>query len=91
MLITLSRGLYKRLSLSFVSVVSGRILEQLKASPSFALMVDSTTDVAVVKEVIIYAYILHGPEKKSVNLFHCNEIGCGWSCRHHYGGFEKIM
>ena len=61
MLITHLRGLSKRLSI-LGSVVSGRIFEQLKAS-FFALMVSETTDIAVVKEVIIYAHYLDQKRK----------------------------
>ena len=40
---------------SLGEVISLNIFDNLRASPFFALMCDETTDVAVVKEVIIYA------------------------------------
>ena len=64
MIITHPRGLSKRLTLSIVfSIVSRRICEQLKASPFFALIVDETTNIAVVKDVVVYARYLDQKRK----------------------------
>ena len=69
----------------------------MKDSPFFILIFDETTDIAVVKDVIVYAHYLDQKRKvqtsfiaMSANLFHCNERGCGWLCRHHYGGLRKL-
>ena len=43
---------------SLGEVVSKSIFNSLRASPFFALMCDETTNIAVVKEVIIYAHYL---------------------------------
>ena len=69
------------------SVVSGWIFEQLKAS-FFTLMVDETTNIAVVKEVIIYACYLD--QKRKVQTSFIAIRSCGWSYRHHKGGLRKL-
>ena len=43
---------------SLGEVISLNIFDNLRASPLFALMCDETTDVTVIKEIIIYARYL---------------------------------
>ena len=60
------------------SVVSNPIFEQMRASPFFSLMIDETTDVAVVKEVIVYARYLDQKRKVQTSFIAMEEIpdGC---------------
>ena len=48
---------------SLGEVISGSIFNEVRASQFFALMADETTDVAVIKEVIIYARFLSKQRK----------------------------
>ena len=48
---------------SLGEIISKSIFDDLRASPFFALICDKTTDVAIVKEVIIYARYL-GRDRK---------------------------
>ena len=53
---------------SLGEVISKKIFNELRASPYFSLMCDETTDVAVVKEVIIYARYI-GTDRKVCTAF----------------------
>ena len=52
---------------SLGGVISTKIFDDIRASPFFAVMCDETTDVAIVKEVIIYARY-HGSDRKDILL-----------------------
>ena len=53
---------------SIGSVISESIFDNLRSSPYFALMCDETTDVAIKKELIMYARYL-GPDKNICTSF----------------------
>ena len=53
---------------SLGKVISKSIFDYLRASPFFALICDETTNVAIVKEVIIYARYL-GHDRKVCTSF----------------------
>ena len=61
---------------SLGEVISLNIFDNLRASPFFALMCDETTDVAVVKEVIIYARFL-GSDRMCTSFIGTMEVADG--------------
>ena len=60
--------------ISLGEVISLNIFDNLRASPFFALMCDETTDVAVVKEVIIYARYLGSDRKVCTSFISMMEV-----------------
>ena len=53
---------------SLGEVISGCIFNEIRDSQFFALMADETTDVAVIKEVIVYARFLSKQRKSRRHL-----------------------
>jgi len=73
MLITHSSGLSLGCHYLWFRCKWEEIFEQLKASPFFTLMVDETTDVVVVKEVITYAHYLDQKRKVQASFIAMKE------------------
>ena len=67
--------------ISLGDVVNRRIFDDLRSSPFFALMCDETTDVAVIKEVIIYSRYVGRDSKVSTSFIGMVEVtdGCATS------------
>ena len=62
----------------FGEMIRNSILHQVRASPFFALLIDETTDVAVINELIIYARYLGSDRKVHTSFLGIIEIpdGC---------------
>ena len=68
---------------SLGEVIRQKVFNDIRASPFFALMCDETTDVAVVKQVIIYARYLGCVRKVCTSFIGMMEVSDGtakWHC-----------